>query len=181
MENFTTSLGVRSPWLRQKDPIFPCDAVATKDKVYCYLILTAHLLDVTNGSWRQTIAWCRKAESAWVTTCFESLGRDISGRTLQAPRAVLRLCALAGDMESHCVYGAVRDVTAMDAGAGRAVRLCHLAAAPLQTGCYRGIGAVLGTLSQTPASRRASCRTAVAERWWRACWRGAGALPPVSA
>jgi mono/diheme cytochrome c family protein len=181
MENFTTSLGIRSPWLRQKDPIFPCDAVAEKDKLYCYLILTAHLLDVTDGSWRQTIAWCRKAEPAWVTTCFESLGRDISGRTLQVPRAVLRLCALAGDMQGHCVYGAVRDVTAMDAGAGRAVKLCRLAPDELTAGCYRGIGAVLGTLSQTPASRRASCRTAVAQRWWTACFRGAGALAAPAA
>ena len=53
MENFTTSLGIRSPWIRRGDPIFPCDTVAAKDKLYCYLILTAHLLDVTNGSWTQ--------------------------------------------------------------------------------------------------------------------------------
>jgi mono/diheme cytochrome c family protein len=179
MENFTTSLGIRSPWIRRGDPIFPCDAVAEKDKLYCYLILTAHLLDVTHGSWPKTIAWCRRAEPGWIATCFESLGRDISGRTLQAPRAVLRLCALAGDEQGHCLYGAVRDVTAMDAGAGRAMRLCRLVPGELKPTCYRGIGAVLGTLWRTAGARRAGCRAALPERWWRSCYRGANALPPV--
>jgi hypothetical protein len=181
MENFTTSLGIRSPWLRQGDPLFPCDAVAERDKLYCYLIVTAHLLDVTHGDWKRTIAWCRKAERGWVATCFESLGRDISGRTLQDPRKILELCALAGDMDDHCVYGAVRDVTSMDAGAHRSVRLCQQAPGRLKTRCYQGIGAVLGTLHADGPGRRAGCRAAVGRRWWTACNTGANALPAPGA
>src|SRR5262249_40405747 len=160
------SLGIRSPWLRQADPLFPCDTVAERDKLYCYLIVTAHLLDVTHGSWTKTIAWCRKAETGWVATCFESLGRDISGRTLQDPRKILRLGGLAGGMDDHCVYGAVRDVTSMDAGPRRSVHLCEQAPGRLKAICYQGIGAVLGTLHADAPSRRVACRAAVGRRFW---------------
>ena len=40
MENFNSSYGVRSKYLRDKDPIYPCNAVAERHKPYCYQLVT---------------------------------------------------------------------------------------------------------------------------------------------
>ena len=175
MENFTTSLGIRSPWLKASDPLYPCDFVAEKDKAYCYLQVTAHLLDVTGRDWPKVIAWCRKSERGWVETCFESLGRDISGSTLSDPKAMLELCGLAGDMESPCIYGAARDVVNTDANARRATPFCLQVPIGMRMRCFQGIGTILGGFHTYGAERRAECRAQVPRKYWRDCYKGANA------
>jgi mono/diheme cytochrome c family protein len=175
MENFTTSMRIRSPWLKASDPLFPCDYVSTRDKLYCYLQVTSHLLDVTHGSWRATVGWCRKAEKGWVATCFQSLGRDASGRTLQYGAGILKVCALAGDMERECIYGAARDIANTDAGAGRATPFCEQVPSAMRGYCFYGVGSILGGFHVYGKQRRASCEAAVPKEYWRDCFAGARA------
>jgi mono/diheme cytochrome c family protein len=173
MENVTPSLGIVSPWLKKSDPLFPCDAVATKDKHFCYLMVTSHVLDVDGGNWQKTAAWCRKAETGWVATCFESFGRDVSGRTLQNPKKIDTLCKLAGSYVSDCVYAVSRDITSMDAGARRATPFCAQVGSDLRAQCFRGIGTILGSFSNRSSGRKAICNAAVPRVYWRDCYAGA--------
>jgi hypothetical protein len=173
MENFTTSMSIRSPWLKAGDPLYPCDAVAKRDKLYCYLQVTSHLLDVTGGNWKKTAQWCRRVERGFVVLCFQSLGRDISGRTLQSPPEIVRLCALAGDMERECIYGAARDITNMDANARRSAPFCAQVPLAVRTYCFRGIGTIVGTLHVYGPQRKAECMADVPRAYWHACFDGA--------
>ena len=173
MENFTTSMSIRSPWLKASDPLFPCNVVAKRDKLYCYLQVTSHLLDVTGGNWQQTVRWCRRVETGFVVLCFQSLGRDISGRTLQNPSEIVRLCALAGNMDRECIYGAARDITNMDANAKRSAPFCGSVPLGIRTYCFRGIGTIVGALHVYGEQRKAECRADVPRRYWRACFAGA--------
>jgi hypothetical protein len=175
MENIQPSLGIASPWLKKSDPLFPCDIVATKDKLFCYLMVTSHVLDVDGGSFKQTAAWCRRAEKAWVATCFQSFGRDASGRTLQNPKKIDTLCALAGSMEDQCVYGVARDITSMDAGARRSSPYCAQVSDGINGYCFEGVGTILGSFSATKAERDAACAAAVPTRYRRNCDEGANA------
>jgi mono/diheme cytochrome c family protein len=175
MENLQTSYGTQSPWLRAKDPLYPCPEVSKRHKLYCYLMVTSRILTVVNGDWRKTVAWCRKAEKGWVATCFQSLGRDASGQTLQNPRKILAICRLGGDMESECVYGAARDITSMDAGARRSTGFCSQVPAGMRAKCFEGIGTILGGFRADLAGRRELCRTSVPRRYLADCSRGAGA------
>ena len=61
MQNLDTTMGT-SRYLRAKDPIYPCTAVAERDKVYCYLMVTSRILTLDGYNWRKTAAWCRKSE-----------------------------------------------------------------------------------------------------------------------
>src|SRR5262245_12351803 len=139
MENLQTSYGTTSKWLRDDDPLYPCTTVAERHKLYCYLMVTSRILDVDGGDWQKTVRWCRRAEVDWVATCFQSLGRDASGRTLQDPAKILGICALATGMARECIYGAARDITSMDAGARRSTGFCATAPAIDRTYCYNGI------------------------------------------
>jgi cytochrome c553 len=175
MENLQTSYGTRSEWLRDDDPLFPCPAVAHRHKLYCYLMVTSRILAVVGGDWQKTVNWCRKAEEAWVATCFQSLGRDASGRTLQSPKEIIRVCSLAGDMTDQCIYGAARDITSMDAGARRSAGFCAATKARYRAICFNGIGTILGGFARERGARREACRAQVPRAYWPDCFAGARA------
>jgi cytochrome c553 len=172
MQNLMPGMGV-SRYLRKNDPIYPCNAVAQRHKVYCYLMVTSRILSLDGYNWRKTADWCRRSERGWVRTCFESYGRDASGFTqYQAPRTI-RLCLEAGANAGDCVYGAARDYANRYGNDPGAARLCAAAPAQYRGRCFDGIGTILGTLHRLGSERRAACNAITPERYRRDCYRGA--------
>jgi hypothetical protein len=173
MENISSSYGVKSRWLRKNDLIYPCNVVATRHKVYCYLMVTSRILPEVGYDFRRTAALCRRSEPNWIATCYESLGRDASGQTRQNPARIRKLCRYAGANQGDCLYGAARDMTSNYASPQRATALCRLAPARYRDHCFYGIGTIVGSIEATDAKRRAACRS-VGAKFVRACLRGAG-------
>jgi hypothetical protein len=157
MENISSSYGITSQWLRDDDPLYPCQTVAERHKLYCYLMVTSRILPLVNWDFAKTADWCRKAEKAWVATCFQSLGRDASGQTRGDVPRILGICAEGRGLASECVYGAARDLTSQDSGPKRAAVLCREAAASVRELCFSGIGTILGGLYATEAEKRRAC------------------------
>ena len=100
MQNFLPGPMQLAPtkWLKDKDLLYPCDTVKRKDKLYCYLMVTSRILPAVDYDFRRTAKWCRRAEKAWIATCFQSFGRDASGNSVQNPGKIVQLCRLAGSM-----------------------------------------------------------------------------------
>ena len=176
MENFTSSYGVTSKYLRKSDPIYPCNAVAQRHKLYCYLLVTSNALRINGYDLKKTAAACRRSERAWVSTCYESFGRDVSGMAGQDAKKALADCRLATRHQSECLYGVSRDITSSDAGGARAGRFCARAPSRHQAHCYEGVGSVLGSIESTPDALRTRCRQ-IGGRHVQACLRGAGLEP----
>jgi cytochrome c553 len=176
MENFTSSYGITSKYLRKNDPIYPCNAVAERHKLYCYLLVTSNALHLNGYDLKKAAASCLDAEPNWVSTCYESFGRDVSGLAGQDATKALANCRLATRYESQCLYGVSRDITSSDAGGARAGRFCARAPSRYQGHCYEGVGSVLGSIETTPEGLRASCRK-VGGRHVHACLRGGGLEP----
>jgi cytochrome c553 len=174
MENLSSSYGVKSKWLKDNDLIYPCDIVAERHKIYCYLMVTSRILPVVGYDFAKAAKICRKSEKNWVATCFQSLGRDASGHSRQNPDEILTYCANGGNMMGDCVYGAARDMSSNYAGGEEASVLCTKAPKALRARCFEGIGTILGGLYQSSEARRAACNKITTE--YRAvCTRGAGA------
>lgn len=174
MENISSSYGIKSRWLKDDDLIYPCNAVAERHKVYCYLMVTSRILPAVGYDFRRTAAFCKRSERAWVATCYQSLGRDASGQSRQDPVKIAEICGLAGRGESDCLYGAARDITSNYADPTRAGELCGRAAVRHRERCFSGIGTIIGSLEPTVEGRRAACRK-LGARYAEACARGAGA------
>jgi hypothetical protein len=174
MENFSSSYGVKSRWLRDDDLLYPCNAVAEKHKLYCYLQITDRLLSGTGWDWEKTAEECARAETAWRATCFQSFGRSASGISRGNTAELVRLCSIPrGDDRADCVYGAARDRVSNDAGAGRAAAFCGQA--PARARCFEGIGTILVTLAPDAGRTRTACAEAAPAAADRAaCLRGAG-------
>ena len=175
MENISSSYGITSKWLRADDPIYPCKTVAERHKLYCYLMVTSRILEFVGGDFAKAAKYCRKSDAGWVATCFQSLGRDASGRTRGNIPEILRICTEGGDMERECVYGAGRDLTSNDGGSQRAKVLCREAASSIQDYCFEGIGTILGGLYATTPERQSACAAVSPKAGLQAaCRRGAG-------
>jgi hypothetical protein len=175
MENINSSYGFKSPWLRKKDLVYPCEVVKKRDKLYCYLMVTSRILQANGYNWHAAARICSRVERGWVATCFQSFGRDASGFSQQNPPKIMGLCRIAGtgSHEDNCVYGAARDLTANDANGKRASQLCTIAPARVRARCYSGIGTILGGFSASSAAHRAACLVAT-KTYLQACLRGTG-------
>ena len=178
MENIASSYGVRSQWIRDDDPVYPCETVAERHKYYCYLMVTSRVNELNGFDWADTARVCAGVERDWVGICFESYGRDASGSTRQDAEEIVRICGLAGEIraahEESCLYGAARDITSNDAGAERAGGLCATAAVRFRERCYQGIGTILANLFPSVEEQRSACLAAVPRRFVSACLNGAG-------
>jgi mono/diheme cytochrome c family protein len=176
MQNFLTGAGamMRSSWLRQRDLIYPCDVVAPRDKLYCYLQITARILPAVGYKWSAAAAWCGKSEPGWVDTCFESLGRDASGFADRRSAGILKICRVSGSEFAECIYGAARDVADSDGNGRRAAAMCDAAPGSVRGRCFEGVGSIVGTLQAAPSARVTTCRALAPARLRPACDRGAG-------
>jgi hypothetical protein len=64
MENLSPAFGVQSRWLRDDDPVYPCNVVAEEDKRACYEMVTTRILRVVGVEWEQTADICGGVETA---------------------------------------------------------------------------------------------------------------------
>jgi hypothetical protein len=172
MQNLMPGMGT-SRYLSKKDPIYPCNAVAERHKVYCYLMVTSRILSLNGYDWHKTAAGCRRSEPGWVATCFQSYGRDASGFSKYQPKSTIRICLEAGKDAGECLYGAARDYGNNYAGGSEAARLCNLAPARYRDHCYEGVGTILGALHRLGTERRAACNAVTPSRYRGDCYRGA--------
>jgi mono/diheme cytochrome c family protein len=173
MENIQSSYGVKSRWLKAKDLIYPCNAVAERDKYYCYDLVPGRVLPVYGHDFKQAIKWCRRSERGWVLVCFQGLGREASGFTRLDPDRTLAICKQAGNMAPACIVGASRDMVYTDAGPRRAKVFCARSPAATQGVCWEGIGSIMGSMHNTSAERKAACDQATTVQKLRVgCYRG---------
>jgi hypothetical protein len=173
MENFSSSYGVTSKYLRKNDPIYPCDSVAERYKGQCYGLVTANLLKTTGYDQKKTAAGCRRSEPRWLGICFESFGRDVSGIAGKSAAKARASCRLAAKNEGDCLYGVVREIVNSDAGGERGARFCARAPKRYRSHCYSGVGSVMSAITMADPQLRATCRR-LSGRYDRSCLEGAG-------
>jgi cytochrome c553 len=175
MENYQSSYGVKSRWLKNNDLIYPCNSVAKRYKYYCYDMVTARILPKVNYNWAKAAKVCRKSEPGWVPICFQSLGRDASGFTRLDPVRILNICKVAKEMAQECIYSAAKDMAYTDVSPRRAKVLCAKAPNATREYCWMGIGGILGSFDAETEKRKARCDNATqSPRYRLACYRGAG-------
>jgi hypothetical protein len=160
MENFVTSFGSQSPWVRNDDPLYPCNWVDEGDKYTCYQQATTRIIRVVGLDWEKIAQACAGAEPRWIDTCFGSFGQNASVQGSREPERIVATCAIARPHggEQECIRYAAMDVAGTYSGGKEAAVLCDRSAAELRGVCYEAIGRMLRYLRSTTAERRAECR-----------------------
>lgn len=113
MENVMSEFnpGTRSDYLKADDPLYPCTAVESRYKQQCYLMQTSHALVVVNRDYNKVFELCSTVGAPFSQTCYESLGRDISGNSSSDITFTNQWCMQGPSEEArrHCIIGAVKD------------------------------------------------------------------------
>jgi hypothetical protein len=161
MENLSTSYGVRSPWLRDDDPVYPCNAVAKRDKLRCYEYVTSRILRVIDWNWDATARMCTELEREWVDACFRSFGRDASSTTRFDVSETITQCSVARRYggERTCLAGAAIAMTGAYAGTEQSGELCNSTSPAYRGNCWYSVGSVARHFHGNPAQREANCRS----------------------
>jgi hypothetical protein len=174
MENGSTLYGMRSPWLKDDDPLYPCSHIRLRNRGSCYLRVTTQILRTNNFDFAKTVETCLSLGTRWRLYCFRSYGRDAEHYVGGKFKSTLRLCRLTGPWEGQCLYGAARTLADRDGKTDLASRLCRAADLGHQAGCYSGLGIVVGLLEPTPPARTRACER-LTPTFAQACARSAEA------
>jgi cytochrome c553 len=173
MENLSSSFGLKTRWLRGNNLLYPCNIVSRQDKLYCYLLVSSRILLAVNWDWKKAADWCRRSEKDFIDTCFQSYGRDVSGKAVRNPDLMRTYCAKAGSGERECIYGAARDMMNNDSTDLRGREFCTKVKQRFRLYCFRGLGTIFGTQHPDEAGRQEACARFARGRDFKACMEGA--------
>ncbi len=113
MENIMDEInpGKHTSYLKQDDPLYPCTAVDNAYKQQCYLMQTSHALIVVGQDYNKVFTLCGTVEAPYDATCYQSLGRDISGQSSSDQALTIERCMMGPTPEAkeNCFTGAVKD------------------------------------------------------------------------
>jgi len=174
MENGSSIYGLRSQWVKDDDPLYPCKRIRLRNRDSCYLRVTTQMLKTNHFDWPDTVHRCDALAPRWHLYCFRSYGRDAAAYTGGKIESILRLCRLTDSWQGQCLYGAARTIADRDAKPSHAAILCDSAAPLQQPACFAGVGIVVGLLEPTRSARMQACR-ALTQTSARSCLRAAQA------
>lgn len=156
--------GTHKNFLNPQDPFYPCNAVEGKYQRACYMMQTSAILTFFDQNFDKAFQVCDKAPTAFIPTCYQSLGRDISGATLRDGEHTMRLCRLgAPQYRQYCVVGAVKDFILTSADPQRGFAFCRALDAAYKHDCYAAVGEILISLYPDHAVRGQACTNAEEE------------------
>ena len=175
MENLSSSYGFRSRWLRDDDPVYPCNWVAFEAKRRCYQMVTSRILPSVGDDWSRTAEICSHGGERASCTC--ASGR--SGATRRAGAVAIRprrsrRARSRGRTEARTTASRPPrrtwspNFTSGDARAARSARPCR---ARSRAAASRASAPSLGASGRPPRPASADCRalTASAVLVARAC------------
>lgn len=162
------------PPLRADDPLYPCNVLEDRYLAACYQMQTSAILFFNGSDFQAAADVCHQAPERYVASCFQSLGRDVSARTVQHHGEALELCALMGSRRYDCHWGYVKNVVDVTASAPDGFEFCALV--PEEEGrsrCFQAVGEQIWVLAMDDPAREEMCAGAD-PRYVQACRRGAG-------
>ncbi|MBX4186719.1 MAG: hypothetical protein KW802_00440 [Candidatus Doudnabacteria bacterium] len=124
-------------FLKPSEPLYPCTAVDDKYKSTCYLMQTSYMLKVTNSDFAKVFDLCSTVGN-FASICYQSLGRDASGRSISNVEATKATCYLGQgyDQRSNCIIGAVKDFISYYHSDVQGKQLCSALEEQLQQICF---------------------------------------------
>jgi hypothetical protein len=148
MENIINDgINHSSKYVDPKRPHYPCSDSPEEFKNSCYLMQTSQMLTTNGGDIKNTFELCRAA-GQYKDTCFQSLGRDISGRSRSDPATSHANCMIGKDSneQTNCMIGAVKDFISFFHSDKQAKELCALLADKSQNAtCFAVVSSYYST------------------------------------
>ena len=159
--------------------------MAQKYLTRCYEIQTAAILHFNHGDIAGAAKTCDGAPLDMRSTCYVSLGRDITSHALRDPDRSIAFCNLGTDSyRPWCYWGAVKALIDWSAASASGMDFCRrLGQVAGWLKCYEAVGEQIGALVAPQPEREKQCGQAGRPEAILACHYGAripGGVAPAS-
>ncbi len=156
------------------NPLYPCSELDPKYLRECYMMQTSIILHLTHYDFAKSFAVCDTAPKGMRPTCYQSMGRDISGHTLRNIEQSIRLCQLGTAIHrNRCFIGVVKNFLNVSGRASdNAFEFCRQTPEAHKKDCYHAIGEELLVLYAKTQQRAPKC-THAETPYIQDCRRGA--------
>ncbi len=116
-----------SDYFKADDPLYPCTGVADIYKESCYMMQTSHALLVERYDYSKVFGLCAGLANPFDKTCYQSLGRDVSGQSSSDKQRTIELCMLGPTDEAreYCFTGAVKDFISYHHSDKQGLEMCR--------------------------------------------------------
>ncbi len=128
-------------YLKPDQPLYPCTDAPEQYKSTCFLMQTSYMLKVSSGDFTKVFVLCGQAPEAYRASCYQSLGRDASGRSNSNITVTKKTCELGQnfEQESDCIIGAAKDFVSYFHSDKQALQLCTSISSDLQNVCTQTV------------------------------------------
>ncbi len=142
-----------------QNPLYPCSDLENKYLRECYMMQTSIILHLTQYDFAKAFSECDKAPKDMQPTCYQSMGRDISGHTLRNIKRSIQLCELgSATHQGRCFIGVVKNFLNVSGHASKnAFEFCQQSPSRHKKDCHFAIGEELLTLYAKPQERTREC------------------------
>jgi hypothetical protein len=161
--------------LDRDDPHYPCSIVEARYLHACYQMQTSAMLHFNGGDVGDAATSCLDAPPVWRSTCFQSLGRDITAHARQEAGEVVEECAKVqeGAHRAACYEGAVKALVDWRSAPEPGLEFCrNVKGEDYKDACYEALGEEIATLVAAAGERAGLCDESEAGHV-EACRRGA--------
>lgn len=142
-----------------EDPQYPCNILDAKYKSECYFLQSDRMLDLTRN-FAKVAEECNKAPAQYHRSCFESMGRTVSGNRARDPEKSIATCQAIPNKEQadYCIIGALQDQLWDESQGPNAIIFCELLkGTELEDRCYRQIIQRSADVIQTADGKSSFC------------------------
>ena len=110
MENFPLSATSPHPsrYIKEDDPIYPCNILEDRYTQKCYRFLTSHLYYLSGEDWEKTASLCRLVPLPYRNLCYQTVGSSGAGN-YQEVKNMPEVCSFvpSGEPRDSCIRGIV--------------------------------------------------------------------------
>ncbi|MEX2008014.1 MAG: hypothetical protein WD850_00745 [Candidatus Spechtbacterales bacterium] len=141
------------------DPHMPCNVVDEPYKSSCYFYQTSRMVQLFAGDFGKVADACLEAPKQYHAVCFQSMGRDASGRHPD-PSDAIAACrnAPAGTSQTQCFIGIAQNALWDESGQDDALALCGaFANTEEEAVCYGTLFARAPDVFSSASKQRAFC------------------------
>lgn len=144
--NPTTSVATTdthlTKYLKDEDPLYPCDGVTEKYQNSCYFLQTSRMLQIFGQDFKKVAASCATAPIIYQPSCFGSMGRDVGGNFPTDNQRQITECGHVSTESNKilCLNGAVQNSFWDPSGQTQSIDFCaQLSEAKEKQSCYSTI------------------------------------------
>lgn len=147
-------------YLKNDDPLYPCNGVAEKYQNSCYFLQTSRMLQMFGQDFKKVSDACATAPAIYQTSCFGSMGRDVGGNFPTDNTRQIKECGYVTNPthRKDCLNGAVQNSFWDPSGQTQAVDFCkRLTDTSEKQGCYNTLFERATQLFATAADKQSFC------------------------